>query len=64
MQLLSKSENAYPAGRREWLVHSDVCALGDATVRNLTLTSCVKGQFTCDSGDCVSLDKVVMYTAY
>ncbi len=57
-QLTSRNENTYPVGRREWQVRQDPCSSGESSVRNLTLTSCKVGQYTCDSGDCIPVANV------
>ena len=56
--LNSKSSSTYPFGRQEWTVFKDGCASGEDRPVNLTLTTCTEGMFTCDSGDCIDLDKV------
>ncbi len=56
--MMSKSDLAYPAGRKEWKIVRDPCALGDDTVRNLTLTTCTKEKYTCNNGMCIDINQV------
>ncbi len=61
--MLRSTGNRYPVGRNEWRIFGDelLCYNDkDATsvIVNLTLTTCVDGQFTCNNGHCVDVDKV------
>ena len=55
---MSRIDTDYPVGRKEWRVLNDACQVGNDVIRNLTLTSCEFREFTCDSGDCIDIDKV------
>eukprot|EP00095_Tigriopus_kingsejongensis_P007008 maker-scaffold430_size173499-snap-gene-0.44 protein:Tk07008 transcript:maker-scaffold430_size173499-snap-gene-0.44-mRNA-1 annotation:"glycine receptor subunit alpha-1" len=53
--LQSKSATKYPIGRQEWSINNDICSAGETVDKNLTLTVCEDGQYTCDSGDCIAI---------
>lgn len=46
-----------PFGRSSWEVNSRTCDISsDDGATQLSLTSCKKNEFTCDTGKCISLD--------
>lgn len=47
----------YPLGRQQWLLRRPVCDQKEGGVRQLLLTRCHDGQFTCDDGTCVNLSQ-------
>ncbi|TRY78459.1 hypothetical protein TCAL_11687 [Tigriopus californicus] len=53
--LQSKSNTMYPIGRQVWTIENDVCSAGETVDKNLTLTVCEEGSYTCDSGECIDL---------
>ena len=56
-QILSK-KSTYILGKHTWIITNDSvdCAFGFPNARELKLSGCSDGQFTCSNGDCVSME--------
>lgn len=52
--LAMTSPTHYPTGLNTWTFTSDVCGRAEARLR---VTSCVRGEFSCDDGSCVPLER-------
>lgn len=47
----------YPLGRQRWKLHQPVCGQQAGQVRQLLITMCQDGQYTCDDGTCIPHSK-------
>ncbi|XP_023338843.1 uncharacterized protein LOC111709412 [Eurytemora carolleeae] len=55
--ILISSSVTYPVGRFTWNIENDACTINKDAALTLTLTNCAEDEFTCDNGNCVSMEK-------
>ena len=55
--LSEASHRSYILGKQSWTITNDTCNRGKTYTKDLKMTGCVDGQFTCDNGDCVKMEK-------
>ena len=54
----TQTDTTYPLGRKQWTVYNDKCnTRGGSEVMFLTFSPCREDEFTCDSGNCVPMEK-------
>ena len=49
-------ETTYVLGKHTWIITNDSVDCGKEKDRNLKMSGCSDGQFTCNNGDCVSME--------
>ena len=53
-----QTDTKYPLGRKEWTIVNDKCnAREGSEVLSLMFSACAQDEFTCDSGNCVPMEK-------
>ena len=50
------SRDLLPVGKRSWFISQSSCSQGLDEERVLLLSTCNAGQFTCDNGECISIE--------
>ena len=54
----SASFASFAMGKHKWTIEGDIdCNTGEPYVTELKLSGCQEGNFTCNDGQCVSMDK-------